>query len=1299
VALVQVTLVALLGLLAWLVVRRGGPALRGAVLLAALVGLVAVPGLAAVAPVWLPLPDCVYPSDPNTVRTDAGVGLPAPAADPTVYALLVTQPPTKTPTGPGNPTGLTGETTRTLTETDAVLLNLSLPPEETAPIVRPGEPSRPSWPLGSVLMAVWLLGALACLTHALVRLGLLYSWAWRARAVRDEDRAAWMVTPAECPGLPAVSLRESPAVTSPLTLGLFRPVILLPPSWRDWSAGQRALILKHELAHIRRRDFHAGLAADLAACLCWFHPLVRWLAGRLRLEQEYAADAAVAAAADSTEYVRCLARLALAQGRGRGSLAPAFWRRRPEILRRIDMLRRNPKGLPSRLGKRVAWTVAILAAVACLVVAGIGPLQSADTPGTAAAGPEPRSPATGDLHGDPLPEGALARLGTTRWRHGAEVSFVSFGPDGKTLVTAGRDDTIRLWDLASGQEIRRFARPRPAEPKPAAKEAKAGANVQAEVVFQMMAGGQDDTGTFSVALAPGGKILAASGGGSVQLWEVETGKELRRIEVSAGGLAGLLFSPDGQTLAGRAGNGTLYAWATDTGKEIRRIEPPPRPRGNGFVIVLGGGGGNSIAPGMAFTPDSKTLAAAATDRKGEQTLHSVKFWELASGKELRRINVPGDAAVSAIAIAPGGKVLAYGSGATIHLCEVDTGKELRQFKTPNERIRALVFAPDGKTLAVRGRNHRVHIWETDTGKEVRHLGDAEPVPQGSGLIFLPGASGPETRALAISPDGTQIATAAGSTVRVWETATGKELPLSEGHRQAPSAITLVTDGKTAVSWGADQVVRRWEAATGKSLGAFPAPSGTTVATFSAAGRTAALANADNTIRLHDLATGKELRRLPAHEGGTAALAFTAEGKVLAARGLGDNIIRLYDVALGTELRRMALRTGNNGAGNGYLILGGSPRVFRGTGPGLAFAPGGRLLVVTAPGNDALSNTLVLFDVATGKELRRIESPQPVASFAFSPDGRVLAAENADRTITCWEVASGKERGRLGKPVADQPQSGGGGMIALRVRIDGMNGNSFNELAGPVGLTYSPDGRALAARGSGMAVRVWDVASGKEVGQLKGHGGRVETVAFAPDGKTLASGSKDTTVLLWNAADVMTSVSKPQAAELPAAETETLWRALAGEDAAKALRGVRQLAGDPRQAVSFLGARLKPAARVDPQKVAGWIADLDSEKFAVRQQASANLLKVGEQAVPALQKVLASSPALETRKRVEELLDKLTNGTLTSEQLRLVRAVETLERIGTPEAQRLLRTLAEGAPGTLPTREAEAALERLAANRP
>ncbi len=361
--------------------------------------------------------------------------------------------------------------------------------------------------------------------------------------------------------------------------------------------------------------------------------------------------------------------------------------------------------------------------------------------------------------------------------------------------------------------------------------------------------------------------------------------------------------------------------------------------------------------------------------------------------------------------------------------------------------------------------------------------------------------------------------------------------------------------------------------------------------------------------------------------------------------------------------------------------------FGGFGLGLALSPDGKLVAspVTPWLGEQTPTTLRLWETASGKEIRRIAlTPEHgFDNFTFASDGRMLAVENWDRTVTLWEVASGKERARLGTiPPAAQLAP------ALQTHASFVGGVDTPAIA------FAPDGRTLAVKDADSSIRMWDVRAGKERSPLKGHQGTVTALAFSPDSKILASAAGDTTILLWDIADWSRELQAP-AGELPAKEIDSLWADLAGEDAAKAFQGICKLTGTPRQAIPLLRARLRPAAPVDIQKIRKWVADLDSDDFAVRQQAERELEKLGELAVPALSKLKAEPPSLETRRRAERLLERVTAQALTAEQLRLVRALEVLEQINTAEARRLLEELAKGAPGALLTREAQAALERLA----
>jgi WD40 repeat protein len=910
--------------------------------------------------------------------------------------------------------------------------------------------------------------------------------------------------------------------------------------------------------------------------------------------------------------------------------------------------------------------------------------------GVVIAQPNPGGKQT-DPNADPLPAGALARFGTLRWRHAEAVTYVAFLPDGKVVLTGSTDRTLRLWDRATGKEIRRFTLP-VAEPMA----------LQAGRVLRFPGG--VTAGQVVAALSSDGKTLAAAvANNAVQVWDVDTGKEIRQIKGPPNGIGSLIFTPNGKALAMRGADQTIHLMATDSGNEIRQIKKDQQA---GVRVAIGGRFGDTS--GMAFSPDGKLVATSENefDQAQQMIKTFVRICEVDTGKEVRRIDAAPNGA-SALAFAPSGKVLAFAIAAEVRLADPADGSEIARLVAPTGAS-SLVFTPDSKLILGKARDQTVQVWDAETGKALRQLGDAVQNVAGVNLAILRFAGFGDAQNLAVTADGKTVATGAGNTIRLWEVGTGKEHPLAGGHRGPISAIGVTRDGKTLVSRGADNVIRCWNLADSREIGQFQEPAATLTAAFSPDGRTLAFGGSDGAIRLVDCMTGKPKTQFKGHAGGTGALIYAPDGTTLASVGANGNAIMLHDAATGDVRRQIVLQEPNAGGGAQVIIRG--PISFMG-GPSFVFAPDGKTLVGQFPANNgtmlmnapggapaAAPNTQIrLWDVATGKEVRKFTLPgqHGVGSISLSPDGRVLASENADGTVSHWELASGQERSQFGKAEVAQAAPAPQAPFAVAQFIGPAAAARPRTAANTV--AFSPDGNLLAFKGPARSIRVWDVATSKEIGSFPGHDGTVTALAFTPDGHSLATGSSDTTMLLWNVSSLPRPASPPSR-QVTAKELTALFDDLLGDDARKAFVSIRWLTEGAEQAVPFLREHCKPAVPPDPKKLARLIAQLDSDDFEERNGANEELARLGDLAVPALQKLAASQGTLEARRRVEVLLLRLTGGALTREQVRTVRVVEVLERTATADARQLLDALAKGAPGALATREAQAALERLAKSR-
>jgi RNA polymerase sigma factor (sigma-70 family) len=877
-------------------------------------------------------------------------------------------------------------------------------------------------------------------------------------------------------------------------------------------------------------------------------------------------------------------------------------------------------------------TPARLGAFALLVtVAGVagsyGLLGPQAPPAPAEARPQPPAAeakaappaARADRFGDPLPEGALVRFGTVRFRDGGGTNSAALSPDGTTLATAS-EHAITLWDLATGRPRHRLY-------------------------------GADIAPCFSpnqtfVCFSPDGKRLASLGGwdadrfpvigrGSrktepaLHVWDTATGKEVGRYELLGGTklehylpAQAVWFTPDGKEIGVMLQSGVVRYVYADTGGEARHFATGPPLRED--------------CPGIAPSPSGKLLAVI--DPRDDKAL---RLFDAATGREVRRIAAP--AGLENVAFSPDSALLAVADQrSVIRLYEAATGKAGKAFAVPvpaREKsgprtgvgfLTALTFGPDGKAVYAGTKRGQILRWR---------------LPGGEALPTLTADDGPDTPGL----------------ITRW--ATGIFLP--------PEGRTLVS-----VGWGSG-TVRRLDLADGQEIPSADGFRGGFHARLSPDRRLVAAGDGFGRLELFDAATGRPARLLRATGPTVSGLCWSPDGRTLAA-GQTNNEVTLWDPAGVREPRALRLPV----TGRTYSA---SHLAFSPDGGGLLVAHNGvwlldvasgakrwhqaplRAVVLSGDGKAAaaagLNHTLVLLDPEKGaaRASHRLGFSGAGGEFllglAFAPDGSCLASSHADGTIVLRDPRGGEERTRLHGP-------------------EGV----------PCGcVAFSPDGRWLLSGWADRQVRLWEVATGKEVLRLGGHEGRVSAVEFGSDLRTVLSASGDKTALLWG-------LRPPGVAARPGGAAG-VWDDLASDDAARAYRALWALADAPAPASAVLLERMPPARPADEARARQLVAGLDADAFAERERAARELAAMGPAVVPVLKKVLAEGGTPEARRRVQGLVDELTQP--GRKDFRRLRAVQALELAGTPEAREVLTAWADGQADAPLTRDARAALDRLA----
>jgi WD40 repeat protein len=622
------------------------------------------------------------------------------------------------------------------------------------------------------------------------------------------------------------------------------------------------------------------------------------------------------------------------------------------------------------------------------------------------------------------------------------VHAVSWSQDGRWLASGSHDNTVRIWDAETGQELRRLEGHRDrvysVSWSPDGRSLATGSDDKTIRIWEAETGHErlriegHRRWVFSVSWSPDSRWLASGSlDYTARIWEAGTGQERRQLKSYGNSIRSVSWSPDSRWLASGSADNTVRIWEAETGQERFRLA-----------------GHRNYVQSVSWSPDGRWLASGSDDR-------TVRIWDAGTGHERHRLDGH-TRSVASVSWSPNGRWLASGSDDdTVLIWEPATGEECCRLLGHTSWVFSVCWSPDGRWLASGSADKSIRIWDmSDLALTTRPIAGDDaiaayvarqaatvgrrpvravappwvphlPEAKGDCLGVLRGtgaeSGGGFRPCLALLPLGRRLATGSpGGLVRVWDLAACMPLwqrPLQGGRVEA---VAGSPDGRWLASGSVDSTVRIWDTETGHERHRLEGHTSPVYSVSSSPdGRWLASGCLDTTIRIWDAESGRELRLLQGHTSCVYSVSWSPDGRWLASGSL-DTTVRIWDGETGEERLRLEGHTN-------YVLS-------------VSWSPDGRRLA-----SGSYDKTVRIWDRETGKERRRLEGhTNYVFSVSWSPDARWLASGSSDNSIRIWDAETGQE--------------------VLRFTF------MENELWQ---VAWSPDGAFLASSHQGDIFRFWD----------------------------------------------------------------------------------------------------------------------------------------------------------------------------------------------------------------------------------